>query len=118
MSSLRPLVLLISLAALPACAASPPAATEHPQQGARPTDKLETGGRVGLSAFALAGRVAWQGAWTVGRAAGDVVTGDLDGASRRWRIGADQTKAVARRESAKVKQNAAASPAPASPATE
>jgi hypothetical protein len=111
--------LLFSLAALPACAASPPAATEHPQpQSTRPTDKLETGGRVGLSAFALAGRVTWQGMWTVGRAAGDVVTGDLDGASKRWRIGADQTKAVARRESAKVKQSAAATPATESPATE
>lgn len=111
MSSLRPLVLLASFTALPACASSPPAATEHPQpQETRPTDSLEKGGRVSLSAVALAGRVVWQGAWTVTRAAGDVVTGDLDGAGKRWRIGTDQTKAVARRESAKVKQTAKGSP--------
>jgi hypothetical protein len=130
-ASRNPFGIALFLALLPACAATrtpvaTPAApapaqvasTPAPEQtggSTRPTDALEKGGRVSLSAFALAGRVAWNGTRSVARAARGLVTDGTAGAKRGWEAGTAWTQEVARREAAKVKAEAQANGAPSSP---
>jgi hypothetical protein len=131
----RSLVVAASLVSLPACAGArsapevPPqpvaasaavdaasssaeptrgqAAVTTPRDG-RPTDFVAKSGRVSLSAFALAGRVTWQGMRTVGRAAAGLFASGAGAAERGWRAGVKDTRTVARHEADVVKGEARA----------
>lgn len=134
----RSLLVAASLVSLPACAgarsapevppepaAAPvespsaaPSASDANAQNAqpanaprdvRPTDVVAKSGRVSLSAFALAGRVTWQGMRTVGRAAAGLFASGAGAAQRGWRAGVTDTRAVARHEADAVKAEARAS---------
>jgi hypothetical protein len=72
----------------------------------RPTSVVATSGRVSLSAFALAGRVTWQGMRTIGRAAAGLFASGAGAAERGFRAGAKDTRDVARHEADLVKQSA------------
>jgi hypothetical protein len=116
-------ILLVALVTLPACAGARPSpevpssaasapeppradAATAPARDVRPTNVIATSGRVSLSAFALAGRVSWQGMRTIGRAAAGLFASGAGAAERGFRAGAKDTRAVARHEADLVKQSA------------
>lgn len=105
--------LVFSLVPLAGCGASlspsgvPTSAAGEPRE-TRPTQLFATSGRVGLTSFALAGRVTAQSARAVGGAIGGLVTGGLGGAETRWSAGSERTRDVARHEADAVRKAASA----------
>ena len=86
-------------------APAPDAGGDHPYNAMeRPTDSIARGGRVGLAAFALAGRVTWEATRTLGRAARGLVEDGKTGAQRGFTAGSTWTKTVARQEAGKLRE--------------